>query len=326
VSEPSCLNPDYSTTRRVSHLSQTDREIPGASLSRKLLLSPHPARKAEGGLRTRGYFKVAAGIAGDASAERGDEGPHPLVTVITVVFNGAKTLEQAIISVITRGYDNIEYLIVDGGSTDGTLDIIKKYEHAIDYWVSEPDEGTYDAMNKALDIALGDRIYFLGCDDLLVNDMRGIAPLFSKRDALYYGDVYMIHQHRLYDGAFNGFKLVVRNICQQAIFYPRCVFDKYRFDTRYQTLADYHLNIRCYADPDFALTYIPELVAIYNDASGASSTRIDDVLEKDRNRLARQYFPTSVYLYFRAHGVLRRLLGFLGLKRLVKTALRKLSA
>jgi len=326
VSELLCLNPDYSTTRRVSRFSQPAREIPGADPRKKLFLSPHPERKGEGGLRTRGYFKVAAGAGGDAATDRGDVLQRPLVTVITVVFNGAKTLEQAIISVITQSYDNIEFVIIDGGSTDGTLDIIRKYDHAIDYWASEPDEGIYDAMNKALDVALGDRIYFLGCDDLLVNDLRHIAPLFRRRDVVYYGDVYLMHRHRLYDGAFNGFKLVVRNICQQAIFYPRDVFDKYRFDTRYQTLADYHLNMRCYADPDLSFIHVPQLVAIYNDESGASSSQIDDVLEQDRNHLTRQCFPTSIYLYFRVHGVLRRLLGIVGLKGIVKTALRKLSA
>jgi len=325
VSNLLCVDPGYSTTRRIIHDSRIAQEIPGAEFPRKLLLPPQAGRKGEGGLRTRGYVKVAAGIDDDAAAS-GDHGQQqPLVTVITVVFNGAKTLEQSIISVITRSYDNIEFIIIDGGSTDGTLDIIKKYDHAIDYWVSEPDKGTYDAMNKAIDVALGDRIYFLGCDDLLVTNLRNIAPLFRKCDVLY-GDVYMIHQHRLYDGAFNSFKLVTRNICQQAIFYPRFVFDRYRFDTRFETLADYHLNIRCYADPDLSLTYVPELVAIYDDKSGASSTRVDDVLVKERDRLTRQYFPAGIYLYFRVHEALRHLLGLLGLKRLVKTALRKLSA
>jgi cellulose synthase/poly-beta-1,6-N-acetylglucosamine synthase-like glycosyltransferase len=232
VSELFCLNPEYSTTRRIRDVSRLARETPDADFNKKLYLPPHPERKGEGGLRTRGYVKAAAGTPDDAATGSGDESRHPLITIITVVFNGAKTLEQTIISVITRSYDNIEFIIIDGGSTDGTLDIIKKYDHAVDYWVSEPDKGTYDAMNKALDIALGDRIYFLGCDDLLVNNLRDIAPLFSNRDVLYYGDVYMGHRHRLFDGAFNGFKLVVKNICQQAIFYPRSVFQKYRFDAR----------------------------------------------------------------------------------------------
>ena len=92
----------------------------------------------------------------------------PLITVITVVFNGVKTLEETIKSVINQTYPNVEYLIIDGGSTDGTLDIIKKYEDVIDYWVSEPDKGIYDAMNKGATASLGYYVYFMGSDDILV--------------------------------------------------------------------------------------------------------------------------------------------------------------
>ncbi|HAH56818.1 MAG TPA: glycosyltransferase, partial [Bacteroidales bacterium] len=83
------------------------------------------------------------------------------MTVVTVVFNGVEFLEDTIKSVIGQTYDNVEYIIVDGGSKDGTLDIIKKYEYAIDYWVSEPDKGIYDAMNKAIDLGSGDWINFM---------------------------------------------------------------------------------------------------------------------------------------------------------------------
>src|ERR1035441_4022044 len=74
---------------------------------------------------------------------------HPLFTVVTAVFNGAETLETTIQSVLCQTYKNVEYIIIDGGSTDGTLDIIRKYEHGIDFWLSEPDKGVYDAFNKA---------------------------------------------------------------------------------------------------------------------------------------------------------------------------------
>jgi glycosyltransferase involved in cell wall biosynthesis len=70
----------------------------------------------------------------------------PLISIITVVYNSASTLEQTILSVINQTYKNIEYIIIDGGSTDGTVDIIKKYENHLAYWVSEPDKGIYDAM------------------------------------------------------------------------------------------------------------------------------------------------------------------------------------
>jgi len=85
--------------------------------------------------------------------------------VITVVFNGAANLDQTILSVLNQTYDNIEYIIVDGGSTDKTLGIIRRYDHAIDYWVSEPDAGIYDAWNKGVSLSGGDWIAFLGAGD-----------------------------------------------------------------------------------------------------------------------------------------------------------------
>ena len=79
----------------------------------------------------------------------------PLITVITVSYNAASSIEQTIISVINQTYPHIEYIIIDGGSTDNTVDIIKKYADKISYWVSEPDKGIYDAMNKGIKIAAG---------------------------------------------------------------------------------------------------------------------------------------------------------------------------
>ena len=92
----------------------------------------------------------------------------PLVTIITVCFNSARTIEQAIRSVLSQSYTNIEYLVIDGNSTDGTLDILRKYEAEIDYYLSEPDDGLYFAMNKGLELARGDYILILNSDDWYV--------------------------------------------------------------------------------------------------------------------------------------------------------------
>ena len=89
----------------------------------------------------------------------------PKVSIITVVFNGAQYIEQTIKSVINQDYNNIEYIIIDGGSTDGTQEIIKKYEKDIAFWISEKDTGIYSAMNKGWRKSTGDIIAMLNADD-----------------------------------------------------------------------------------------------------------------------------------------------------------------
>jgi glycosyltransferase involved in cell wall biosynthesis len=89
------------------------------------------------------------------------ENNAPKISIITVTFNAGLSLEQTINSVAEQSYKNIEYIIVDGGSTDGTIDLLKKYNGQIAQWISEPDRGVYDAMNKAVTMATGNWIYFL---------------------------------------------------------------------------------------------------------------------------------------------------------------------
>ena len=93
-----------------------------------------------------------------------------LISVVTVSYNAVLTIEQTILSVINQTYPNVEYIIIDGGSTDGTVDIIKKYADKIAYWVSEPDKGIYDAMNKRWLKATGDFIQFLNAGDWFENE------------------------------------------------------------------------------------------------------------------------------------------------------------
>ncbi len=121
-------------------------------------LSKEKYRKGEGGLRTKGYFK-------------NPDNQKPLITIITVVFNNDKNIEDTILSVINQSYKNIEYLIIDGGSTDNTIEIIKKYENFIDYWFSEKDDGIYDAMNKGCKLATGQGLCFLNSGDKFIGNV-----------------------------------------------------------------------------------------------------------------------------------------------------------
>lgn len=126
-------------------------------------------RKDEGGLRTKGlYKKKIPGV--------------PFLTIITVVYNGKAHIEETIQSIIAQKYESFEYIIIDGGSTDGTVDILKKYDDSIDYWVSEKDKGISDAFNKGIIAARGDLLNFQGdgdgflAPDVLQKLMKGVTP------------------------------------------------------------------------------------------------------------------------------------------------------
>jgi len=152
-----CLNENYSTTRLLTKEKPNIVNNPEDKFETVLVLPEGENRQGEGGLRTRGYFKKSY------------EG-KPLISVVTVVFNGEAFLEETILSVIKQTYDNVEYIIIDGGSTDGTVDVIKKYEDRIDYWVSELDKGISDAFNKGVKVATGEYINFQGDGDGFVSN------------------------------------------------------------------------------------------------------------------------------------------------------------
>ncbi len=160
---------------------------------------------------------------------------HPKISIITVVYNGIEFLEETIKSVIAQTYPNIEYIIVDGGSKDGTLEIIKKYESYISKWISEPDKGIYDAMNKGIDLATGDWQNFLNAGDSYVsnNVLENLFTTDLENITLVYGDIIAIRE--------NGQKLNVKavelkndnsikkgmKVCHQAIFYNKDIIIKY---------------------------------------------------------------------------------------------------
>ncbi len=175
------LNSQFSTTQNVTLTPPTIVNKQKYKNYSVLFLPENPERKAEGGLRTQGYFKY-------------NQTDKPLISVITVVFNGAEYLEQTINSVIGQTYDNVEYIIIDGGSSDGTLDIIQKYDSQIDYWGSERDKGIYDAMNKGTSLAsgiwlnfmnAGDRFYSKNIIKLIANSNTHANFIYGNHESRY---------------------------------------------------------------------------------------------------------------------------------------------
>ena len=121
------------------------------------------------------------------------------VSIITVSLNNAEYIEACIKSVINQDYKNIEYIVIDGGSTDGTIDIIKKYKDKINVWISEPDEGMYDAINKGISISSGDIIGILHSDDLYIDEhvIGNVVQEFRNNIDSVYADLVYVERNNL---------------------------------------------------------------------------------------------------------------------------------
>jgi len=176
---------------------------------------------------------------------------HPLISIITVVYNGVKTIEQTIQSVINQSYPNKEYIIIDGGSKDGTVDIIKKYSSHLAYWVSESDNGIYDAMNKGIGHAKGELIGIINADDWYEkNIFTHIAKQYieSGSDHVIYGILRIFQDDEFYSMVGNS----IRILNEDTIMHPTC-FIPLKF---YRTFGIYNLAYKYSADFDLILRFV----------------------------------------------------------------------
>jgi len=219
------------------------------------------------------------------------------LSIIICTYNSSKTLPKTLNSILTQSYDDYEVLAIDGLSSDGTIEIIKSYEKKFNgklRFISEKDSGVYEAMNKGIDLAKGDWIYFLGSDDVFYskNVLERISKEIEKSDwDVVYGNVKWGETEKIYDGEFSRLKLMSQNICHQAIFFRRSIFQKFgKFEIKYKALADYVFNMKWFNDKNVKREYVELVVAKYNTA-GLSANIQDEEFEKNRSRIIEQYFP-----------------------------------
>ncbi|GAB2520345.1 glycosyltransferase family 2 protein [Spirosoma aerophilum] len=170
----------------------------------------------------------------------------PVFSIITVTYNAISTLEKTVQSVLRQDKTLFEYIIIDGGSSDGTVDCIEKYQDDLSYWISETDKGIYDAMNKGLDKAKGNWILFLGADDRLYPDI--ISKVSNHLDDsldIIFGDVLFSNGER-YNSEFNIKTILNNTVHHQGAFYNKRLFTDFRYDISIKAMADYELNLLIY--------------------------------------------------------------------------------
>ena len=223
----------------------------------------------------------------------------PLISVIVAVYNGAKTLQRCIDSVSNQTYLNKELIIIDGGSTDGTIDILRTNNDKIAYWKSEPDNGIYNAWNKALGHAGGDWILFLGSDDYLWKKsvFEEIMPYMIKAESqcirMVYGQVARVTEDDVIS-CVDGFSweytwrsIIIDGICtftHQGMFHHRSLFELYgKFDESFKIAGDYELLIRAFKEGGDAY-FINGLIVTGMQIGGITSNCIKLVKETARAR------------------------------------------
>lgn len=220
----------------------------------------------------------------------------PLISIIIVTLNAEAYLRTCLRSILNQRYKNIELLIFDGKSTDATLEIIKEHDDQISYWQSSADEGIYDAMNKAIQRATGDWIYFLGADDKLLPGFSDMCDAVTLQSCIYYGDM-------SYNGEvtsrkkYSAYRLSKETICHQAIFYPRSAFEYYSYDLQYPLVADWVLNLMLWSDRRFKFIFLTHVIADFS-LTGASSLSKDENFIRDQAGLIKKHLGVIVYLRF----------------------------
>lgn len=212
---------------------------------------------------------------------------RPLISIITVVYNAYSTFEATIKSVLGQQEGLFEYWIIDGGSTDGSIDIIRKYENQLAGWVSEPDKGIFDAMNKGVDRATGDWLFFLGADDTLTEGiLTKIASYLQPNMSVVYGNV-MFDTGQIMRSHIGLRCLFENRLHHQSAFYHRSLFEDFRYNQKFNICADYELTLRIYLQKQPSM-YIPHTIAIF--ASGGNSVNLTS---NDINRIRGIYLQSA---------------------------------
>ena len=225
------------------------------------------------------------------------------LTVATVCFNAEKTIEATIKSVLDQTYQNIEYLIIDGRSTDRTLELIGKYQtDSRVRMISERDSGLYDAMNKAASVCSGEYILYMNSGDLFA-DRRVLADVVPCLDAdIIYGNVIRVRQDGKHLEKYEGKHVVMRlllmgrMICHQGMFTRADLMRAYGFNEQYTITADYDFVVRAHKNK-CSMRHVDRTVAVVDSVEGISSrTANNDIMRREDDRSLRENFPVWYYL------------------------------
>lgn len=230
------------------------------------------------------------------------------ISIITVCYNSEDTIKETIISVMNQSYKNIEYIIIDGNSTDNTKTIIEKYLRKFREikFISEKDKGIYDAMNKGINISSGDYIFFLNSGDRFYKD-DVIEKIFLNEDMINYDVIYgnsmdiyknKVVERKYNDKINNRYFIRGNGVCHQVIFARRSTFDKNKFDLKYKICADKNWLVKSYKN-GYKFKYIDMIISFYDRNGISSSIEATEIIKKEtKSILINNYKILGLSKYF----------------------------
>ena len=222
------------------------------------------------------------------------------ISIIIATYNAGLHLKECLASILEQSFKDLEVLVIDGGSTDNTIEILKATEDPRLSWTSGPDAGIYDAMNKGIGRAAGKWCYFMGADDRLLPGFSELAARLQDENAVYYGNSEPYYGDSgatplLLIGKFSKYRLAKHCMNHQVIIYPVSALRKYQYDLRYKVYADYALNIRVWGDDSFKKLFFPITIVRY-DMTGFSSVTNDIPFKQDKLQLIRESMGWLMYM------------------------------
>ena len=214
-------------------------------------------------------------------------------SIITINYNNRDGLERTIQSVINQTCQDFEFIIIDGGSTDGSVDIIKKYVDRIDYWVSEQDKGIYNAMNKGILQAHGDYLNFMNSGDCFYDE--NVLSLFEDRcDAdVIYGNVLWGNTLHTYPSNMSFHEFCIHGYNHQSTFFNVNIFSKYLYDEDLKIVSDWKLFALLLLDKTYIIKHTVDIFAIF-DMTGISSNR--EKREEETQIVLKEILPLPLFL------------------------------
>ena len=236
----------------------------------------------------------------------------PLFSIITVNLNNANGLRKTIDSIANQNFTDYEHIIIDGASTDNSKEIINKCNHILSYWISEKDNGIYNAMNKGIEKASGDFCLFLNSGDSLVNEdvLRNVHP-FATNDDVIYGDMQIMDKYGKITHGKMPDRITVAHMYKDTLWHPvafikRTLFQQFgNYNEHFKVASDYEFFMRILIEKKLSTIHIPVEITLFDNTGYSSKRETRSILMTERRQIQNLYINPFLLKIYRFYSFLR---------------------